>query len=235
MSEQLGKYEGIKPEGLFLLRENKFRDSKEFYEENKEALQRLAITPLRQLAAALAEQMTALDPRMMLESSKMVSRIRRDTRFTKEKYLYRSNLWINFKRRSDTPPPWPWPYMWFEIRPEEDDWSCGVCAYEMSPAYMRFFRERISADSKPFFAALEKAQSLGAQVEFDSYKKDKYPDAPEKLKPWLNAKGFFVMHRAPGLAIVEDDAILAALREQYAAFADMYRWLLAAAEDFLKE
>lgn len=233
MSEPYGSYWGVTPEGLFLLRENKFRDSKEFYEENKEALQRLAIDPLRQIAAAMAEQLAALDPHMLLEPSKMVSRVRRDTRFTKEKYLYRSNLWINFSRKSDQ--PLPWPYMWFEIRPEEDDWSCGVCPFNASPAFMRFFRERLLAGPEPFFAALAQAKSLGAEVEFDAYKKDKFPDAPENLKPWLNAKGFCVMRRVPGLEIARDGAILAALREQYAAFAGMYRWLLAAAEEFLTE
>ncbi len=226
-------YEGIAQEGLHLLMENKFRDSQEFYEENKPALQRLVITPLRQIAGALAEQLSALDGQMTLEPSRMVARVRRDTRFTKEKYLYRSNLWINFTRRGEE--PLPWPYMWFEIQPEENYWSCGICAFNAPPAFMRFFRERLLAAPEPFLAAVVRARSSGAEPHFDAYKKDRAHDAPEDLKPWLNAKGFHIMYKQPGLEILQDSAVLVALREQYTAFADMYRWLLATAEDFLAQ
>ncbi|MDR3314103.1 MAG: DUF2461 domain-containing protein [Oscillospiraceae bacterium] len=231
MSEPV--YDGITPEALFLLAENKFRDSKAFYEENKAALNRLVVNPLRQIAGAMTGQLFALDAQMALDPVRMVSRIRRDTRFTKEKHFYRSNLWINFRRQSEEFQPCP--YMWFEIRPEEDDWSCGVCVIYASPAYMRFFHERLLAAPEPFLAAVARAQSAGAQSEITAYKKDHCPDAPENLKPWLNAKGFCIIYRKPGLGVLQDDSILAALGEQYAAFAEMYRWLCASAEEYISD
>jgi uncharacterized protein (DUF2461 family) len=229
-------YDGIFPEALHLLAENRFRDSHAFYEENKARLQSLAVNPLRQVAAALCPQLAALDGEMQLVPGRMVSRIRRDTRFTKEKQFYRSNLWINFRRalpdtREAAPPPTP--YFWFEIRPEEDDWSCGVCPLYASPAFMRFFRERILKNPQAFLDTLAVAQSKGATPEIDVYKKQRYPDAAEALRPWLNAKTYCLIYRQPGLEILRDHAILDALCAQFAVYAPHYKWLLAAARDFL--
>ena len=54
------QYEGISSEILFLLAENRFQDSKSFYEEHKAAIKAGAIDPLRRLVADVAP---AGDPR----------------------------------------------------------------------------------------------------------------------------------------------------------------------------
>ncbi len=83
------EFSGIKAEALWLLAQNKFNNSKEFYEENKEKINNWVIYPMRQIAAYLSPYMYNLDSKMNLIPAKMVSRIRRDTRFSKDKTLYR--------------------------------------------------------------------------------------------------------------------------------------------------
>ena len=92
------KYEGISRETLFLLADNRFRNSKEFYDEHKEELKSGITVPMRQIAGIISSEFAKLDPLMVTNPVKMVSRIRRDTRYTKDQSLYRENMWIMFMR-----------------------------------------------------------------------------------------------------------------------------------------
>lgn len=73
-------FNGITPKAIELLSENRFNDSKAFYEEHKEELKQLATIPMRQIVLDLAEMMTQLDDKMYTDPVYTVSRIRRDTR-----------------------------------------------------------------------------------------------------------------------------------------------------------
>ena len=53
-------FNGITPKAIELLSENRFNDSKAFYEEHKEELKQLATIPMRQIVLDLAEMMTIL-------------------------------------------------------------------------------------------------------------------------------------------------------------------------------
>ena len=75
-------YNGITRDALFMLADNRFRNSKAYYDEHKEELKTKITVPMRQIAGLLSEEMLALDPMMNTIPTKMVSRIRRDTRFT---------------------------------------------------------------------------------------------------------------------------------------------------------
>lgn len=77
---------------------NRFNDSKAFYEENKEKIKANMTVPMRQIAASLSDMMLDIDPFMNTIPTKMVSRVRRDTRYTHDKHLYRENMWIMFMR-----------------------------------------------------------------------------------------------------------------------------------------
>ena len=74
----MDNFPGISADSLFLLAENRFQDSKVFYEEHKPTINRTVVHPLRQLVAELTPAMLAIDP--LLGGN--VSRVRRDNRFT---------------------------------------------------------------------------------------------------------------------------------------------------------
>ena len=124
----MSDFKGITRDTLFLMQLNRFNDSKAFYEENKEKIKADMTVPMRQIAAAFGDMMLKIDPFMNTVPTKMVSRVRRDTRYTHDKHLYRENMWIMFMR-----PKKEWrmyPCMWFEVTPSA--WSCGVGTFETS-------------------------------------------------------------------------------------------------------
>ena len=44
----------------------------------------------------MTPEMVKIDPQFVTVPSRMVSRVRRDTRYTKDKTLYRANMWLFF-------------------------------------------------------------------------------------------------------------------------------------------
>jgi len=222
-------YTGITQQALFLLSQNRFEDSKEFYDAHKAEIKAQVFTPLAQIMEALSDDFAGLDPQMLLSPSKMSSRVRRDTRFTKDKRMYRDNVWLMFMRPKSE--PMLWPIMWFEIKPEEG-WSAGVCVYDQTPKYMQFLRERFDED---FLAAADCAISAGAELEIEAFKKERVSDCPENLKPYRNAKNFFLLHNSNDMELLARAELVGRLRALYQAYHPMYRWLQAAAEEFLTE
>ncbi|MCL2107330.1 MAG: DUF2461 domain-containing protein [Oscillospiraceae bacterium] len=232
-------YTGISPEGLLLFSENRFRDSKEFYDAHKEEIKRLVLEPMQQIVEALADDLRAIDGQLNLTPSRVISRVRRDTRFSREKHLYRDHAWCTLMRPKGDPKDRDapcWPCLWFEILADKNAWDCGVAMSYANPnsSYMRFFRERAAANPAVFLAAVEQAAAAGAEPRIEAFKRDQAPPgAPQALKPYLNAKGFYFIHNNPRLELFRDAGIIDILREKYRAFAGMYQFFLESAEDYL--
>ena len=179
----MSDFKGITRDTLFLMQLNRFNDSKAFYEENKEKIKADMTVPMRQIAAAFGDMMLKIDPFMNTVPTKMVSRVRRDTRYTHDKHLYRENMWIMFMR-----PKKEWrmyPCMWFEVTPSA--WSCGVGTFETSADYMEVFREHLRNDPQGFKKAARSALGTGAVLDAECYKRPK-PGCPLLLKDFYNAK-----------------------------------------------
>ncbi|MCL2195618.1 MAG: DUF2461 domain-containing protein, partial [Oscillospiraceae bacterium] len=180
-------YQGISPEALFLLAQNKHENDKAFYDAHKTQINQQVFEPLAQLMLDLADDFAKLDPHMCLLPQKSVSRVRRDTRFTKEKHLYRDNVWVMFMRHKADIDPYLYPCMWFEIKPAEGYFSAGVCPYTPLPKFMQHLRERMGND---FLQAAQSAINGGCQPMFEPYKRPKVEQADPALLPYLNAKHF---------------------------------------------
>ncbi len=225
----MNSYDGITGEAFWLLGQNKFNNSKEFYEANKEQIVRLAIQPMRQIAEAIAAEMEKIDDRMNLVPTKMVSRIRRDTRFSKDKRLYRENIWIMFMRPKAE---WPtYPCFWFEIQPS--GYSYGVSCFETTPAFMQIYRQLLLEQPDQFLQAVKKTKKAGADFYADTYKKEKKPDVPENIKMYYNVKSMSFMAKSNDLTMLESDTIIAQLKAAYENFTPMYRFLKCAADRYI--
>ena len=153
-------YPGIPAESLFLLAENRFQDSKAFYEEHKPAINRTVVHPLRQLVADMTPAMLAVDP--LLAGG--VSRVRRDNRFTHDKHMYRENMWIVFMRDKRA---WDWcvPAFYLDFSLSRAEWGLGF--YSATPAIMRALRRRVEADVPRAEAAVRAARAAGGSADGD--------------------------------------------------------------------
>lgn len=177
-------FTGFKPEGLDLLIENRLMNSKEFYEAHKDRIRREVLEPFQALCLRMAPVMTEIDPLFVTIPSRMVSRVRRDTRYTKDKTLYRANMWLFFRRPREQHEAVPFYYM--EVTP--DYWGYG-CFGGYGQGEMAAAREMILAEDKLFLDAYHTAEASHIfTLEGDAYKRPRFPDAPEAYQPWLNRK-----------------------------------------------
>lgn len=91
----------ITKEAFEFLAENRFRNSKQWYDEHKDIYRKQVVAPLAELGNKMSETMLGIDPQIVCapKIGGCISRIRRDTRYTHDKSLYRANAWIVFGRR----------------------------------------------------------------------------------------------------------------------------------------
>lgn len=220
------EFDGIKPQALFLLADNKFNDSKPFYEEHKAEINRLAVKPMRQIGVLLSEDMASLDDKMVLNPVRMVSRIRRDTRFSKNKALYRDNIWIMFMRSKQDYKYLP--CMWFEVT--QQYYSSGIAFFRSIPFLMDIYRKEISEHPDEFEKAVKSAEKAGYVFSADSYAREKPGICPEKLKGYYNAKDCFFIKRSKDFEVIGDDRIIDELKRGFKALSPLYKFLLRASE-----
>lgn len=227
----MGSFTEFDDDTLLLLAENQFNDSKAYYETVKEKLKSKAIVPMRQLCADLSDKLFEIDNQMNLIPTKMVSRIRRDTRFSKNKNLYRSNVWAMFMRDKNK---WRYkPCMWFEFMP--GGYDIGVGLFNCEPAMMEKYRETVLENPKEFRKAVKFALDAGAVPDCECYKKPKSGDIPKDLALYYNAKYIYFIRHSADLQPLFDGTVLDELEKTIDAFAPMYQFLLKATEKMTAE
>ena len=221
------EYKGITRDALFLLADNRFRDSKAYYEEHKEDIKNNVTLPMRQIAGIIGEELLSVDPLINTIPTKMVSRVRRDTRYTKDKSLYRENMWIMFMR-----PKHEWkgyPCMWFEVTPRE--YTMGVGFYGDEPGLLETFRKNLRERPDEFADAAEKCKLAGSCFFNRQYKRP-FPGCPEDLEQYYNAKDVGFISFSGQLEDLADDRIIEIIRGTFKAYSPMYKFLLSISDEY---
>lgn len=226
----MSKFQGVKPEGIFLLAENRFNDSKSFYEEHKTQIKETVINPIYDLINDLSPTLYAIDEQMELTPYKMVSRVRRDNRYTNDKSMYRENMWVMFqrdKRRFNHRQP----CMWFEFTPSHFNYGIGL--YWCDAKMMTAFRDVLDEHGDEFLKAVSKIRKIGIGPSFQTYKKDRSEGKNEKLKLYYNAKELYFISEPKPLDTLIDGSVEHELLTAIKAFAPMYKFLLRVTERVL--
>lgn len=225
------QFSGFDRDTFRLLAENQFNDSKVYYESVKEEIKNKAIVPMRNICSLLADELFEIDEQMNLIPTKMVSRIRRDTRRAKTQNMYRANLWALFIRNK-----YEWKYqpcMWFEIMP--GSYTMGIGLFHVDSGHLDNFRQVMLENQDEFRKALKKVHSVGAVDDIERYAKEKPGDIAKDLKPYYNAKSLFFIRYESDMESLFNGKVLDELRESIRAFAPMYRFLIKVMEKTISE
>ena len=219
-------YPGIAADSLFLLAENRFQDSKAFYEENKPTINKTVVQPLKQLVADLTPALLAVDPLL----GGHVSRVRRDNRFTHDKLMYRENMWIVFMRDKKA---WNWcvPAFYLDFSLARAEWGLGF--YAATPAIMRVLRSRIEADPERAIQAVKTAQKAGFSLGGRPYARPRSTEeTPELLRPFYDCKSVDLCRmETPDFVAGED--LPERLLTGFQALTPLYHLLMEAVEEAL--
>lgn len=120
----------------------RFNNNRMFFQENREWYLRDVREPSLALTEALAPTALDLDGEFDCRGHKVVSRINRDIRFSRDKSPYRDHVWLAFHRADEEKGKTPSVY--FELR--EEGGSYGMGFYRENRPAMDALRRRIAAD-----------------------------------------------------------------------------------------
>ena len=225
-------YKGIKPESIELLCLNCFNDSKSFYEEHKEDLKQGITVPLRQMVLDMSDLLFEIDDKMFLDPVRAVSRIYRDTRGNRSKIKYRENMWVFFRRYKKEYPSAP--FFYFQFFPESFDY--GLVFWTWKVSNFKVVQDMIVEQPKRFLKAVKACEQAGLTFECrDVYKKDRYPDAPKEVKPYLFAKNFSFTYRSFDMSTISSPAVINEMRLAFDIAKPMYDFMLEAYEKMIDE
>lgn len=219
------EFQGLPKALISFLMEIRLNNNVSFFEANRKRYEQEVKQPLYALANALAPIVQAFDPLLDTRPLRCVSRIRRDTRFTRDKSPYRDHMWIGWRRLGEA--RMAGVSFYWEVSPEAVGWGCGV--YSDRQALMEQMRGDMLARPKVYRKML---QGLSLDRRFtlhgNQYKRLQIPEALDPALAGLyRSKGFYVRNvPQPGdYDLIFSHAIVDRLAEDYAQLAPMYRLL----------
>lgn len=217
-------FTGFDHEALCFLRDVHRHNSKEWFEGHRNIYENMLLGPFRSLVDSMGMPMRQIDEFIEIRPAigKTISHLRRDTRFSHDKSLYRNNMWLTFKR-----PKKDWtdaPTYFFEFGP--DWWRYGLGYYSALPATMALFRDRLLGSQHEFQQAV-KAIPEGFDVHGESYKRQMVPESlsPE-LAPWYVKKSFYIANHSKDMAPLSSARLPDTLLEDFEHLSKMYMFLV---------
>lgn len=196
----------VTPEFFRFLVENRLHDSKAWFEEHREEYQRLVLEPLRGLVREMSPVMLTIDPLLVTQPAvgRTISRIYRDTRFTRDKSAFREHLWLSFSR-GKAERFRPVPEFYFDLGPEGYEYGCGW--YSPGTELMETLRQQLLTGDKTAAAAVKAAAAQELfRLEGETYKRPRHPEAPPELREWVERKAIYFCRRGgdPEFLYAED-------------------------------
>ena len=198
-----------------------FQNYREFFEANRERYRRLVQQPM----LALAERLLALDinPAFNPRPAAIVSRIRRDTRYSKDKSPYRDHVWLAFKPAEKRTSECFVLYAEFE----RECYGYGMGMYAPDPAQMGAMRERMRAMPEKFLALVSEPRFAARfRVEGEAYRRPKFTDGAPALLPWLNRRSLSFCFSSPELSRTYSPAIAEEIADAFLLMRPVYRFLM---------
>lgn len=217
----------ISQHSLDFLTENRFEDSLDWFHAHKREYEALVLAPLAELVEELAPVMRGIDSRLIVEPrvDRCISRIYRDTRFSKDKFRYRDVMWIVFLR--DKKLYYGPPTFFFEFSPRGFRYGCGW--YQAQPKTMEMLRGMIVENAAPFRKARKAVENQTLfGMEGEAYKRSRFPGQPPALRAWLDRKNLCFIHNSTDFEVLFSPELGTTLAEGFGLLAPVYHFFRAA-------
>ena len=177
---------------------------------------------MQQLAEILLPTALEIDPEFNPRLGCIVSRINRDTRYSKNKLPYRDHMWIAFRRTGQSLGESLCIY--FEISPM--GYSYGTGMYTTNLPLMKALRARAAADPEGFRQIVTDPALGRYEPTGEPYKRDVVPGAQEDLKPYLNRRSLSFIYDNTSLAPTMSADIAEEVKAAMLELAPVYRYIV---------
>lgn len=216
-------FEGFTYEARDFFFDIAMHNNKEFFDANRKRYIDHARTPMRALAAAVADAVLDVDDTLDTRPERAVSRIRRDTRFTKDKTPYRDHLWASYRHSDESVSQGL--NLYFEV--SGVDVAYGMGFYSATPTQMRKFRAAVMKHQKQFLKIIE-AEDLMDTYTLLGHDYVRLPaeceSADPRLLPWLCKKSFYLEH-VEGFESALDPILAKQMSHDFRLLAPLYHFI----------
>lgn len=220
--QQPKEFQGFVPDTFKFFLELGFYNEEPFFNANRERCRKVVQLPARALANELIPTALEMNPDFDTRMGVLVSRMRRDTRFSKNKLPYRDHIWIGFRpvetRTSEAF------CVYFELEP--GGYGYGMGMYNANPALMKPFRERAIANPQKLVDLSEPLLARGFQLQGDFFKRDRYPAVPEEIKPYVNRRGISWCYFSKDIEKTFSREIFVETKEAFERMKPLYRFVM---------
>ena len=217
-------FNGFTDDTVRFLMDLKFHNNSDFFHANHDLYVENVQTPFYQMITDLAPYMQKIDPLMEIRPHKCLSRIHRDTRFSKDKSPYRDHHWFLFRRAGE--PREKCLFYYFEFGPDRLDWGMGI--WGENRELMDLFRKRIRANPEGMMAMIDD-MDLPARRLFlggSSFKRMEIPAGiPERMKTWYTRKDMYIGKYDPPRQWAFSARILKETLKDFQTLAPLYQTL----------
>jgi uncharacterized protein (TIGR02453 family) len=184
-------FDGFPEETIRFFLGLRFHNDASYFNAHRNEYEAYVKKPFFQFIRSMSPVLETVSDDFELRPEKCLARIRRDTRFTKDKTPYRDHLWLLFKRagesRDDTV------MYWFELSPDTVNWGLGFWGANR-PA-MNALRTMIDTKPSKVLDAFTKAGLPDDRflVEGETYSRMKVPEGvPAALQTLYPRKSLYV-------------------------------------------
>lgn len=219
----LKPFRGFKPSTIQFFRDLEINNNRDWFEDHREVYENDLLIPFKELANSLTPCMYNIDPLFDLRLHRILSRIYRDTRFSKNKDPYKTCMWMSFQQ-----PIKEWenfPGFFMELNANRYFYGMGL--FMPKKKTMDNFREHIGYDLASFEENAELILSKGFQIGGELYKRPLKNDLNESLQQWVQRKSVYVYKEQDVNDLVFSPNFLNVIKEDY----ESLKWLY----DFMKD
>ena len=217
-------FTGFTDDTVEFLMDLKFHNNTEYFHANHNRYVTAVQQPFYEFINELAPTMQKIDPLTEVRPHKCLSRIHRDTRFSKDKSPYRDHHWLLFRRQAE--PREKSLMYWFEFGPERLSWGMGV--WGENRELFDLFRKRMRANPDGIQALIDDLD-LGRRkliIGGNFFRRMEIPpEIPPRLRQLYCAKELYVSKLDPEYKKAFSDRIVKDVRRDFTALAPFYRLL----------
>lgn len=222
--ETAGPFEGIPREAVDFLRALARNNDTAWFDRHRPEYDSYVVEPMRRLVREFSDWMNAevdagIESRPQV--GRAIGRIRRDTRFSRDKRPYKETVWIIFRNRRAVMTT-----LGFYWELTTTGYLYGMGFYSAPPRVLRAVRERALAEPAKFREAIA---PIGARPELrasgEPYRRSSMPGAPEDLRFWLDRKNLYVGASRPHDDVLHSRALVDLVWDAWDGLVPLYRFL----------
>ncbi|MGN0995509.1 MAG: DUF2461 family protein [Candidatus Ventricola sp.] len=183
-------FTGFSEDAIHFLTDIQLNNTPAFYEANRQRYEEQVKAPLRALCEEMMPVVQMIDPGLDTRPGRTMSRIRRDTRFSRDKSPFRDHVWLGWRYPGESRSEGFGLYWGFG--PDWLSWGCGC--YAADKPLMDALRLHIRRQPDDVRRALCSA-GAGYEMYGEAYRRITVPDdVPEDLRALYVRKGFGLEH-----------------------------------------